>query len=418
MIRADISNVWCSVSLPELLQNERRLYDTHMEMAGGEYRKNGLFGWLSLSGSLRRTWLSGITRAAEEIRSRSEILVVVGMGQTVAGARAALRQFLGRRAPTPRLLFLGDSYSADDWLDVASALEGRDFSVLVCSPTGNETAPLVILRALCRIMEKRYGDEMGKRIYVAVPEGQNALRSLAASGKYGLLEHPAEPVGSRSALSAGGLLIMAAAGMNADLIFDGALAGFEACDARNLDNPAWLRAAARVALAEKGIRDEFLCTPSPASAELGQWWAKTVSGWSRDGKGIRASSLRLFADLSTAGGLLFDGEDAHFATVLRLPPDRRKASVEMQWKNEDNLRSLAGQDFGYLNDRMLDAVQNAMTESGVPFVTVECADPMTDDKIAELLYFAEFSSALSAQTMGLAPSLHPAGRDLLEKTEL
>ena len=416
MIRTDISNVWCSVSLPELLQNERRLFDTHMALAGGEYRRDGLFGWLCQSGSVRRGWLGEITAAAEAIRAQSEILVVVGFGQSLAGARAAIRLFYGRRVPTPRLIFVGDSLSAEDWLDVPAALEGHDFSVLVGGTTGNELATLAVLRALYRILDSRYGEKLGERVFVFAPEGSNALRKFAESERFRIAEHPTDPAGARSALSPVGLALMAAAGMNADLLFDGAAECFSLCDARNLDsNPAWLCAAAAMALTDKGIRDQVLCVPTPASEELGRWWAKTASCWNRDGRGLRTASLRLPADLASVGEGLLDSADAHYATILRLPPDRRRASVETLWKNEDGLKELAGKDFGALNDAMLDTAQDALTESGVPFVTVTCAEPMTDDKIGELLFFAEFSSALTAQALGLAPSLHPEAWKLLEK---
>ena len=301
MIRADISNVWCSVSLPELLSNERQLFDTHMALAGGEHRQNGIFSWLCQSGSVRRAWLAGIASAAETIRAQSEILVVVGLGPAISGARAALRLFLGRRSPTPRLLFVGDSFSAEDWLDVPATLEGHTFSVLAAGITGNEAAPLAILRSLYRILESRFGEKLRERVFVAAPDGPNALRKLAEAEGFRLLEHPSDPVGARSALSPVGLALMAAAGMNLDLLFDGAAEGFRLCDARDLDNPAWLCAVAAMALADKGVRDQLLCVPTPSSAELGQWWARTASCWSRDGKGLRTASLRLTADLATVG---------------------------------------------------------------------------------------------------------------------
>ena len=415
MILADISNVWCSVSLPELLKHERRLFDTHMAIAGGEQRQNALFGWLNQSGSVRRAWLSEIASAAEAIRAPSEILVVVGVSPALAGARAALRLLLGRRVTAPRLIFVGDSFSADDWLDVPAALEGHDFSVLACGLTGNEAAPLAVLRALHRILDSRYGEKRAGRVFVFAPEGTNALRKLAESERYRVFAHPSELAGGRSVLGPAGLTLMAAAGMNADLLYSGAAEGFSLFDARNLDNPAWLCAAADLALAEKGVCDKLLCVPTPASEELGRWWAKTACGRNRGGVGMRTLPLRLTADLASVGDWLLDGADGHCALVLRLPPERRHATVETMWTNEDGLKELAGADFGTLHDRMLDAAQDALTENGVPFVTLSCTDPMTDDKIGELLYFAEFSAELTAQAMGLTPSLHSDAAKLLEK---
>lgn len=417
MIRADISNVWCSVSLPELLRNERKLFDTHMTLAGGEYRRDGLYDWLRLSGASRRAWLAEPTEAAAAIRDRSEILVVVGADPTIAGARAAIRLLYGRRVTMPRLIFAGDSFSSDDWLDVAAALEGHDFSVLVCGQTGCEAAPLTILRALYRILEKRYADKLHEHVFAAAPETKNPMRSLAKAENFRLIARPTDPIGVRSALSPVGFLIMAAAGMNPDLLFDGAADSFRLCDARNLDNPAWLCAAASIALADKGVRDQVFCVPTPAAEELGRWWARTASAWSREGRGVCGTSLRLTADLASVGDWLLDGGNGHCATVLRLPPDRRRASVERLWKNDDGMEDWNGLDFGHLGGRLLDAAQNALSDNGVPFVTVTCEEPMTDDRIGELLYFVEFSSALTAAAQNLPLPARAAAWQLLEKPE-
>lgn len=402
MISVDISNIWCSVSLPDLLASEKTIFDAHMVIGGGEHKNNPFLGWLDGSDEARRTWINPIIAAAEKIRQSSQILVVVGGGLPAAAAQAAIRLLPGR-ASSLRLLFVGEDYSTDKWLRAVQMLENTDFSVLVTAPTGNETAPLITLRALRWIMDKRYGSAAKDRIYVSAGNRTSALCRLADALGYTVFPMPESPAAAVSALNPASLLIMAAGGMGPGLICAGAADMAASCDIRSFDNPAWLYAAARVILKQKGLGSELICTPDPSSEALGEWWMRTMAAsGNKDGRGIFLSHAKLPQDFFTMGDAML--QPGHFVSLLRLPLTSKKATIEMDWKDLDGLGGLVGQDLSFVEGKTLDAIADAFVDKEVPFVTIEADEEMTDDKVGELLYFTELSAALSAQAMGVSPT--------------
>ena len=414
MISVDISNIWCSVSLPELLSTEKTIFDAHTQLAG-EHRQNSWLSWLDTSDEARRMWINPVIDAADKIRMHSEILVVVGGGLSAAAAQAAIR--LMPRVSPLRLLFIGEDYSSDKWLRVVQTLENSEFSVLVAAPTGNETAPLITLRALRWIMEKRYGDRTKDRMFVSAGNPRSALMKLAESLGYTILPMPESAGAGCSALSPAALLIMAAAGMGPGLMFSGAAEMAQLCDDRSFDNPAWLYAGARTVLAQQGLRAEVLCTPCPAAEVFGAWWqSMTAAACNKDGQGLFLSHMRLPTDFFAMGDSLL--QPGQFASILRLPLRSQKVTVEMDWKDLDGLGGLAGQDLTFVEGKTLDAVADAMVEHEIPFVTIEENEELTDDHIGELLYFMEFAAGLSARARGVSPAsrrLVPTVLDTLDK---
>lgn len=413
MISVDISNIWCSVSLPELLSTEKNIFDAHMQLTG-EHRQNGWLSWVSTSDEARRTWVVPVQDAVDRIRINSEILVVVGGGLSAAAAQAAIR-LMPRVAPM-RLLFLGEDYSSDKWQRAVQMLENAEFSVLVAAPTGNETAPLITLRALRWIMEKRYGDRTKDRIFVSAGSPRSALIRLAEALGYQVLPAPESVGAGCSALNPAALMIMTAAGMSPSLIFSGAAEMAAECDARSFDNPAWLYAGARTALAQQGLRAETLCTTTPDAESLGTWWkGVTAAACCKDGQSFFLNHMRLPGDFFSCGDAIL--QPGQFVSLLRMPLRSRKVTVEMDWKDLDGLNGLVGQDLTFVEGKTLDAVADAMTEQEVPFVTLECSEEMTDDKIGELLYFLEFSAGLTAHAKGVSPASHRVVADILENLD-
>lgn len=402
MLSVDISNIWCSVSLPELLAEEKSVFDAHMALGGGEHRQNPWLSWLDSSDSAKNTWVKPIMEAAERIRLNSQILVVVGGGLPCLGAQAAIRLQPGH-ASDVQLLFTGDDFSGDKWLRIVQTLENADFSVLVSPSTCGDTAPLITLRALRWIMEKRYGDTAKNRVYIASPGQNSSLTRVAENLGYTLLHMPEAPGAGISALNPAALLIMAVGGMSPGLVFSGAAEMAVNCDIRSFDNPVWLYTGARAALRRQGLRCETICTPSPESESLGAWWQRAMSAaGNKDGCGFFVNHAKLPGDFFTMGDSLL--EPGQFATFLRLPISSRRVTVEMDWKDLDGLNGLAGQDLSFVETKTLDAIADGFIQQDVPFLTVECSEPMTDDKIGELVYFTELSAGLSAQIQGVSPT--------------
>lgn len=410
MISVDISNIWCSVSLPDLLQSEKTIFDAHMKLSG-EQRQNSWLSWLDPSDTARRQWVNPIVAAVEKIRMNSEILVVVGGGLSAAAAQAAIRLLPGRTS-TLRLLFLGEDYSTEKWLHAVQTLENAEFSVLVAAPTGNETAPLITLRALRWIMDKRYGSAAKDRIYISAGTPRSALMKLGEALNCNILPMPESPGASVSALSPAALLIMAAAGISPGLVFSGASEAAAAYDDRSFDNPIWLYAASRLILKNSGLHSELLCTPTPASESLGTWWLRAMAAaGNKDGCGLFLNHAKLPTDFFNMGDAML--QPGHFATMLRLPLTKKKATVEVDWKDLDGLNCLAGQDLSFVEGKMLDAVAGAMTEQEVPFLVIECDEELTDDRVGELFCFLEMAAGLSAQAMGAAPAVRRHVTDVL-----
>lgn len=402
MISVDISNIWCSVSLPDLLAQEKAVFDAHLRLGGGEYKNNPWFHWLEPSLDAQRTWVSGVVTAAERIRSNSQILVVVGGGLAAAGARAAIRLLPGRTSSL-RLLFVGEDYSSEKWLRVASALEGTDFSVLAMASGKQETAALVALRSLRWIMEKRYGSTAKDRIYIAPPTPGSALARLADALGCQTLAMPNDLFAPASTLNPGALLILAAAGFSPSLVFSGAAELLLQTDIRSFDNPLWLYAAARKLLGKDGRCSEIVCTTDPAADAFGGWWQRTMAfAGNKNGVCIPVQHARLPEDFFLLGDSFL--QPGQFASVLRLTATAKKVTVETDWSDPDGLNALAGLDLSVLENRTLEAIADAFQQQDVPYLTIECDEPLTDDKVGELLCFTELSAALSACVMDAEPA--------------
>ena len=410
MINVDISNIWCTVSLPDLLQSEKTVFDAHMSLSG-ESRQNAWLSWLDPSDSARRTWVNPVITAAERIRSNSETLVVVGGGLSAIAAKAAVRAAT-EKGPALPVLYIGSDYSTERWLRLAQMLENRDFSVLVTPSGVCDTVSLVALRGLRWIMEKRYGDEAKNRVYVAAGS-RSMLSRMAETFGYTLLPMPESPGAESSSLNSAALLIMALGGLRPGALFSGAAEMARQADDRSFDNPVWLYAAARMILQQNAMHCETVCTPNQQTADLGHWWCQSMTAATvKDGAGLFLQHMNLPEDFFLMGDSLL--QPGRFATLLQIPFTTKKVSVEMDWTDLDGLNCLAGQELRTLEQKTLESVAEACTEEEIPYITVECQQPLGDETLGELLYFLEFSAGLSAQTGGVLPASHRQAAQVIE----
>lgn len=397
MLNVDISNIWCRVSLPDLLAVENDLKQASAEVRDGP---SPILGWLDQTEAVRRMYLREIAVAAERIRKTSRTLVVIGAGLNCAGAAAAAEIFTGTRRSPMRILLLGDSYSPEAWLSIEQELEQSDFSVLLTAENGMETLPLVIMRSVRWVMEKRYGVDFADRVYVVSPARQNVLSRLAVGEKWQKLDAPELPWGDRSTLNPAGLLILAAAGLDPVTVYQGAAAMYRTCAGQSFENPAWLYAGARYILMKSGAASEHICVQNPYSAPLAGWWARVFCADCRGGKGCAADSFTLPGDFFRCGNLLLDGSRGAFSTVIRLPQKLRPVPVEMDWKNLDGIDPLAGYKFHELEEKTAAAIQNAMIDREVPLIGITSEKPMEDAQVGALLCFAEYTASLFAALCG------------------
>ncbi len=236
MIKLDISNVWGDLSLPDLLATEQEVFNAHKLLVDGKGPGNDFLGWLNLPTFEETDEMRRIRRAAERIRSDSDIFVVVGIGGSYLGPRAAIELVKGQnhnlRSGDPQVFFAGNNLSTRAWQELCALLEGKDFSINIISKSGTTTEPAIATRALRWMLERKYGAEKAKkRIYVTTDPAKGALRQMATEEGYETFVIPPDVGGRYSVLTAVGLLPMAVAGINPVDVMLGAARARRCCAA-------------------------------------------------------------------------------------------------------------------------------------------------------------------------------------------
>lgn len=275
MIDVELSNIWGSVSLPDLLSGEKDLFDAHMQLRTNMLDGPDFLGWLNApEGVMARAVLS-IGKAAEKIAELGETLVIVGSGDAPLAAQAAIRA-LGKEGRV-RLAFAGTSLSPNAYEQLCSGLEGQDFCLLLIAQTAVDMECGVASRAVRWLLDRRYGPEARQHIFVCAPKG-SLLHVMAQEEGYIFLAQPAQLGCADSALSPATLLPMAAAGIEPLSVLEGAGQAYHDYDLRAFENPVWMYAGARHALELRARRTEFLGIFEPDCMALGRWWAAVRSG--------------------------------------------------------------------------------------------------------------------------------------------
>ncbi len=365
-------------------------------------------GWLHLPSSTDAQLLDSINSAAEKIRSSSDVLLVIGIGGSYLGARAALEllrpQFGGDGSP--EVIFAGNNLSGLYASQLLAYLEDKDFSINVISKSGTTTEPAVAFRIFYALLEKKYGADAPTRVYATTDANRGALRTMAEEAGFTRFVIPDDVGGRYSVLTPVGLLPIATAGINIKDMVNGAKAGEAEYLRKSSDNPAWLYAAARQALYSKGKKIETLSFWEPRFRFVGEWW-KQLYGES-DGKqniGIFPASLELTADLHSMGQYMQEGERSIFETMLYAQPE---TSVVIPYNEADldGLNYIAGKDMDYVNRTALEATAKAHTDGGVPCIRLDMPSP-TAAVLGNLFYFFEVACAISAYISGVYPFDQP-----------
>lgn len=396
MLSTDLSNIWCSVSLPDLLREEKDIFDAHLTLGGGVLKEQGFLSFVT-SGN-QAAMLEKIQLLAKKVQAHSHCLVVVGGGLTAMGVQAAL-DLTAKKLDGIPLVFCGEDYSSRRWLKVAAQLEDTDFSVLALSPLGSDPAALITLRALRRIMEGRYGEGMKERIFVSCPQ-KGALYETALAEGYTYLPMP-DCGGSVSSLNPAGLFMLEAAGLDCSRVLVGAATMAELCDLRSFENPVWLYVGARLCLFAAGFTEEVLCTTDPAMEHLARWWQKTMQAACGSKNKWHFGHMCLPADIPVLGNAVL--APGRFMTVPRVPLSARRIAVEMDWKDADGLNTLAGKDLSHVEHAAVEAALDAFARQDIPVVSISCEKEPGEKELGEMLYFVELSAALCAGCVGAVP---------------
>jgi len=406
MINVDISNVWTCVSLPELLGSEKEVFDAHNLLRTNAPEGPDFLGWLNMPVIASGRLVHSIRRASEKICDSSDVLLVCGGGEAFRGAQAAIDLYCGAGRNllglSPQILFVGTSLSGRQWLELSQLLEDKDYSLHLISADGADLSTNITARGLRWMMERKYGGQTKTRITVATVVG-SPMHKMAQEEGYEIFPMPKELGGTDSVLTAAALIPMAAAGIDPLAVLEGAAESRKELDIRSFENPAWLYAAGRHILKQKGRCKELFCAFDHNLASFGRWWQlRTCRQTWQTEPAISVQTMLLPGDLDAMDQVVSDGQCHVFETMLHFSPIAKKVPVEMDWKDYDGLGFLSGRSWDYAEAQMMSAMTEVHNFAGVPVLDLDAGD-LTAETLGHLFCFFELSSALEACMSGTDP---------------
>ncbi|HIY31240.1 MAG TPA: glucose-6-phosphate isomerase [Candidatus Mediterraneibacter avicola] len=378
---------------------------------------NDFLGWIDLPVDYDKEEFDRILKAAEKIKNDSEVLIVIGIGGSYLGARAAI-EFLGHSfanvvsreiRKAPEIYFAGNSISSTYLKDLIDVIGDRDFSVNVISKSGTTTEPAIAFRVFKELLEKKYGKEgAAGRIYATTDKERGALKNLATEEGYETFVVPDDVGGRFSVLTAVGLLPIAASGADITKLMEGAAAARKAAIENDFaDNDAMKYAAVRNILLRKGKVVEVLANYEPGLHYVSEWW-KQLYGESegKDQKGIFPASVDLTTDLHSMGQFIQDGNRIMFETVMNVEQSRGEITINEEPVDLDGLNYLAGKNMDFVNKSAMNGTILAHTDGNVPNLRVNI--PAQDEySLGQLFYFFEFACGVSGYLLGVNPFNQP-----------
>ena len=382
---------------------------------------NDYIGWIDLPVNYDKDEFARIKKAADKIKSDSEILVVIGIGGSYLGAKAAI-EMLGKNfknnlskedRQAPEIYFAGNSISSSYLLDLLDLVKDRDYSVNVISKSGTTTEPALAFRIFKEDLEKRYGkEEAAKRIYATTDAKRGALRSLAEAEGYETFVIPDDVGGRFSVLTAVGLLPIAAAGFDIDAMMKGAADARQEYSVKDLEkNQAYQYAVARTVLQRKGKETELLVNYEPQLQYFAEWW-KQLFGESegKDQRGIFPASVNFSTDLHSMGQYIQDGRRFIFETVINVENPRRDIEIKLDKDDLDGLNYLAGRTVDFVNHKAFQGTLLAHTDGDVPNLILNVAR-LDEYTFGQMVYFFEKACGIGGVILGVNPFNQPGVED-------
>ncbi len=378
---------------------------------------NDFLGWIDLPVNYDKEEFGRIKKAAEKIKGDSEVLLVIGIGGSYLGARAAI-EFLRHSfynvvdksiRKTPEIYFVGNSISSTYIKHLIDVIGDRDFSINMISKSGTTTEPAIAFRVFKEMAEKKYGKEgAAKRIYATTDKAKGSLKNLANEEGYESFVVPDDVGGRFSVLTAVGLLPIAVSGADIDKLMEGAAEGRKmALNAPFEENDAVKYAALRNILLRKGKVVEILANYEPSAHFVSEWW-KQLYGESegKDQKGIFPASVDLTTDLHSMGQFIQDGSRIMFETVLNIETSREEIIIGEEPVDLDGLNYLAGKNVDFVNKSAMNGTILAHTDGQVPNFMVNVPE-VNEFYLGELFYFFEFACGVSGYLLGVNPFNQP-----------
>jgi len=378
---------------------------------------NDFLGWVDLPVDYDKDEFTRIQKAAAKIQGDSDVLLVIGIGGSYLGARAAI-EFLSHsfynnlskdKRKTPEIYFVGNSISSKYIRDLQDMLDGKDFSINIISKSGTTTEPAIAFRVFKKMLIEKYGkEEANKRIYATTDKARGALKSLANEEGYESFVVPDDVGGRYSVLTAVGLLPIAVSGADITKLMEGAAFGRKkALETPYEENPALLYAAVRNILLRKGKMVEIVANYEPCLHYVSEWW-KQLYGESegKDQKGIFPASVDLTTDLHSMGQFIQDGARIMFETVMEVENSPAEIILEEEEVDTDGMNYLAGKSVDFVNKSAMNGTILAHTDGSVPNVKVIIPE-LDEYNLGQLFYFFEFACGVSGYLLGVNPFNQP-----------
>lgn len=378
---------------------------------------NDFLGWIDLPVDYDKEEFARIQKAAEKIKKDSDLLLVIGIGGSYLGARAAI-EFLRHSfynsvskeiRKTPEIYFCGNNISSTYMNHLIEVIGDRDFSINIISKSGTTTEPAIAFRVFKKLLIEKYGrEEAAKRIYATTDKARGALKNLATEEGYESFVVPDDVGGRFSVLTAVGLLPIAVSGADITKLMEGAASMRNYCLNKDFEeNDSLKYAAVRNILLRKGKSIEILVNYEPSLHFVSEWW-KQLYGESegKDQKGIFPASVDFTTDLHSMGQFIQDGQRTLFETVINIEKSKSEIILEEEEVDLDGLNYLAGKSVDFVNKSAMKGTLLAHTDGNVPNLCVNLPE-QNEFYLGELFYFFEFACGVSGYLLGVNPFDQP-----------
>ncbi len=398
----------------ELFSYQEKIDKAHKDLHEGTGAGNDFIGWVDLPVNYDKDEFSRIKDAAERIKANSDILIVIGIGGSYLGARAAIEFVKGQnynetRKGTPAIYYVGNSISSSYLSDIISLCEGKDFSVNVISKSGTTTEPAIAFRIFREMLIEKYGkQEAAKRIFATTDKAKGTLKSFADREGFETFVVPDEVGGRYSVLTAVGLLPIAVAGIDIDELMLGAAQARQELMSTSIDdNDCYKYVAIRNALYDKGKSTEMYISYEPSFTMMNEW-LKQLFGESegKENKGLFPASAIFSTDLHSLGQYVQEGVRMMFETVITFKKTRAEIVIGEDAENVDGLNFLAGKTMNFVNEKAFLGTVLAHNDGLVPNIVIE-NDDMSAKSLGYLIYFFEKACAISGYVLGINPFDQP-----------
>ncbi len=390
------------------------IYAAHDTLENKNGLGNDFLGWITLPFDYDKEEFERIKKSAEKIKNDTDVLIVIGIGGSYLGARAAIEFLKGPfynnlKGNAPEIYFAGNSISGSYLNDILALCEGKRVSLNIISKSGTTTEPAVAFRVLRKFMEEKYGEEeAAKRIYCTTDRARGTLKQLADEKGYECFVVPDDVGGRFSVLTAVGLLPIAAAGADIDALMKGAQEASKEYGVKDIaKNECYQYAAIRNAFYRKGKSVEMLVSYEPRFTMMAEWY-KQLFGESegKDNKGIFPAAVTFSTDLHSMGQYIQDGSRILFETVVNIADTGSDLVIEKEENDGDGLNFLAGKPMSFVNQKAFEGTVLAHTDGGVPNLVIN-VDKADEENLGRLIYFFEKACAISGYVLGVNPFDQP-----------